>query len=114
MRNENRRPAFDCGQEARIGGGRKPTRAQPRDAIASIQLYFTGIAKVGADRPCRGRDETAGRKYDDFADEPRTVGRQTPGDPIAKCVTNEMHRTATQYVDGLGYIGRQIVKRDAL
>src|SRR4051812_14303225 len=111
MRNENRGPAFDRRENARIGGGRQPTHAQPRDAVASVHLDLTGIAKVGADRSRLGRDETAGRKHDNFADKRRTVGRQASGDPIAECVTDEMCRTATQHFDSPGYIGREIVKR---
>ena len=113
MRKKNRRPAFDRRENARIGGRREPTHAQLHDAIASVHLDFTGLAKGGAERR-RGCDKTASREHDDFADRRWTVGRQASGDPIAQCVTDQMSRTATQYVDGPGYIGRQIVKRSVV
>jgi hypothetical protein len=111
MRNENRGPAFDRRENARIRGRRQPAHAQPRDAVASVHLDLTGIAKVGADRSRLGRDETARREHDDFADQRRAVDRQAPGDPVTECVTDEMYRTATQHFYGPGYIRRQIVKR---
>lgn len=110
MRNVNRGPAFDRRENARIGGGRESTRAHFRDAVASVHLDLTGIAKADAERR-RGRDETAGRERDDLTDERRPVGRQATGDPIAERVTDEMCRTTIQCFEDPGYIGRQIVKR---
>jgi hypothetical protein len=50
MCKENRRPAFDRRENARIGGRREPTHAQLRDAITSSHLDLTCLAKVGAER----------------------------------------------------------------
>ena len=62
MRDKDRRPAFDAREYFRIGCWREPARPQHSNAIAAIHLGLRRIAKVRADRPRRGCDETTRRK----------------------------------------------------
>ena len=69
MRNKDRWPAFDVRKYFRIGCRREPARSQHGDAIAAVHLGLGRIAKVRADRPRRGCDETTRRKQSHAANQ---------------------------------------------
>src|SRR3954469_7400411 len=114
MRDKDRRPAFDTREYFRIGCRREPARAQHSNAIAAIHLGLRRIAKVRADRPRRGCDETTRRKQRHAANQRWLIDCQTAGDPVAEGVSDQVRRTTADRLNYASDITGQVVQGRAI
>src|SRR5579859_6539046 len=114
MRDKDRGPAFDVRKYLWIGCWREPARAQYGDAIAAIHLGLRRIAEVRADWPRRGRDEATRRKQRHAANQCWLIDCQAAGDPVAECMSDQVHRTTAYRLDDAGDVTGQIVQGRAV